>query len=307
MVLASSSSSALITLIGVAVFVFLLGRTPTVVARAAAISVTGMPAGENRDECFAAVQRWWTRRLVAIALGIALGSSASAVYVWWVGADRDEPAVDLLVLGAAAGAAWGCLWVGIGRRRLAPASGPRVAHAHRAALTGVAAIRLRVAAWVAVCAAAFLALIGAVVAAASPRFAGYSPVLPPSLIFVLLAIGSLVALELVGRLHVSVATKATNRAQLLSDDLVRWLVVRDLATAAAGLGLASILGTVPDLIINLNIPLGPGLARSLPWIAASGGAISLAAAAVYPVWTTGPNLRNSVDAPGAVLSGSTRR
>jgi hypothetical protein len=307
MVLASTSGSALITLIGVAVIVFLLSRTPTVVARAAAIAVDGIPAGESRDECFAAVQRWWTRRLTAIALGIALGSSASAVYVWWVGADRGGPAVDLLVLGAAAGAALGYLWVGIGRRRLAPASGPRVAHAHRALLTGVAASWLRVAAWVAVCAAAFLALIGAVVAAASPRFAGYSPVLPPSLILLLLAIGSLVAFELVGRLVVSVATKATNRAQLLSDDLVRWLVVRDLATAAAGLGLASMLLTVPDLIINLDVPLWPGLARSLPWIAASGGAISLAAAAIYPVWAASPNPRTSVDAPGAVLSGSTRR
>ena len=303
MVLASTSGSALIALICVAVIVFLLGRTPMIVARAAAIAVKGMPAGESRDECMAAVQRWWTRRLTAIALGIAFGSFASAFYVWWVGADRGGPAVDLLVLGAAAGAALGCSWVGIGRRRLVPTSGPRVAHAHRAALTRVAATWLRVAAWGAVCGAVVLAIIGAVVAAVSPRFAGYSPVLPPSLILLLLAIGSVVALELVGRLLMSVATKATNQAQLLSDDLVQWLVVRDLATAAAGLGLASMVLTVPDLIVNLNVPLWPELAHSLPWIAAGG----LAAAALYPVWAAGPARMDAAAATGAVLSGSTRQ
>jgi hypothetical protein len=286
----SSSGPTLVVLLGAAVLVFLLGRMRWILARVATTAVGDVPDRGIRDESVAAVQRWWKRRLGAISIGILVGSAGSAFYVWWVGADRSGPASDLLVLGAAAGAAFACTWVGVGRRRRAPVDGPRVAHAQRMSLAGFIPTGLRVGAWVVVGGATAFIVIGAVVAVASPRFAGFSPVLPPSVLLLVIAAVSLGGFELGGRLLVSSPNSASTRAQLASDDVVRCLVVRDLAAMTLGLGLASMALNVPDLIMNLEVPFWPGTAPQLYWAAAGTGIIALVAAVIYPVWSKGPDL-----------------
>ena len=286
--LSSTSWPTLASLLCLSIGVFLLGSVRSVRGRVAAIAVDSAIVGETREECVAAVQRWWTRRVRAISIGTVIGSAASAFYVWWIGADRSGPAADLLVLGAAAGAAFGCSWVGVGRRRSTPAASPRIAHASRASLAESLPAWLHIAAWLSVAVAAIVVVISAAVALASPRFAGFPPVLPPSILFLVIAGAALGALEGVGRLVINSPTTAATRPQLVSDDLVRGLVVRDLAAAGIGLGLASVALTAPDLIMNLELPLGLVSAAQLSWIAAGVGTLALLSAIIFPLWSTRP-------------------
>ncbi|SMQ74962.1 hypothetical protein [Agreia sp. VKM Ac-1783] len=306
MVFSSTSGPTLLTLLGVAVVTLFLAYSRPVTTRAATAAVRDIPAGEPRSESAVATRRWWTRRLTAIAVGIAVGTSGSALYVWWIGADRRGPAVDLLVLGAAAGAAFGCSWVGLGRRR-ATAAGPRVAHVQRATLADTTPTWLRTAAWVSVCGAATLGVLSAVVTATSPRFGGFSPAPSPSLLLLVLGASALVAFELLGRILVGRPSIASNEAQLVSNDVVRWLAVRDLATTTMGLGLASIALSIADVIMNLDVSLVPGLGLSLPWLAASAGAAFLAAAVLYPLWSRGPTFATSALADGSAPVVSSHR
>lgn len=50
---------------------------------------------------------WWRRRLAGMACGVLVGTAAASTFVWWVGANRSHPVVDLIVAGGIAG---GTFW-----------------------------------------------------------------------------------------------------------------------------------------------------------------------------------------------------
>ncbi|WP_104132250.1 hypothetical protein [Cryobacterium sp. M91] len=50
---------------------------------------------------------WWQRRLAGMACGVLVGTAAASTFVWWVGANRSHPLVDLIVAGEIAGGIFG--------------------------------------------------------------------------------------------------------------------------------------------------------------------------------------------------------
>lgn len=288
--LSPSTWPTLMLLLFVAVLVFVFGRTRWVLSRVSRIAQGDSLGADSQDESVGAVQSWWKRRVVAISTGIIVGSAASACYAWWIGADRSGPTTDLLTLGAAAGAVFACSWAGLGRRRHAPAFGPRVAHSSRTTLASFLPTWLHATVWIVAGASAVFIGVSVVVTVLSSRYSGFSPVLPPSVLLLLLSVLTLGACELIGRLLISIPSRASTPSQLVSDDLVRGLVVRDLATTTLGLGFASMALTLPDLLINLNIPFWPGSAPPLYWGAAGLGTLTLVVSLTYPIWSNGPKV-----------------
>ncbi|MCJ1713511.1 hypothetical protein [Curtobacterium sp. VKM Ac-2922] len=221
------------------------------------------------DPTHRVLRAWYRRRLVALAIGIAVGTGVSVVYVWGTGADRGRAVPDLLLVGAVVGAAGFGALAGLGLRSH-HVGDQRVASAVALPARDLTPRRMRRAALIAVLAAVGLSGWTVLAMVTSPRFSGLQPVPSPALLLTMVAVLVLVSSLVTAKVVAGTPQRAADEAELQTRDLVRRLVAQDASAAAIATGVAAALLTVPELISALDVPfIGPGAFAAVTWTVTS--------------------------------------
>ncbi|WP_035879337.1 hypothetical protein [Cryobacterium sp. MLB-32] len=208
------------------------------------------------DHLLASTVRWWRRRLLGLASGVLIGTVVSTGLVWWFGMNRGGPVVDLIVVGAMAGGIVGAAAQGVPVSRQGPHS-ENMARSRMLRLSDFTPAWLRYFARSAVVLAVLMTFATMMAAMISPRGGGLSInlFLSPSSILAILGLAALVRFEISGRRIVQRSTSAHSEGDLANDSILRCLAVRDLAQAAALVGVVSSLFALPGLALAVDSSL----------------------------------------------------
>ncbi|MGU3409928.1 hypothetical protein ACLBWP_07455 [Microbacterium sp. M1A1_1b] len=259
---------------------WLAAGATTVALLLVVLAVVGARSSRSVDPARRVLRAWYRRRLVALAVGITVGTGVAVVYVWGTGADRGRAVPDLLLVGAVVGAAGAAALAGLGLRSNQVGD-------HRVAASVARPARDLTPRWmqhtalVAVLLAVGLSAWTMLAMVTSPRFTGPQPVPSPAqlltMVAVLVFLSSLVTARVVAR----TSQGAADAAELQTRDLVRRLVARDATAAAAATSVAAALLTVPELISALDVPfIGPGVFAAVTWTVTVLAAIMLGVVAL---------------------------
>lgn len=247
----------------------------------------------------ASTVRWWRRRLLGIVCGVLVGTAVTTAFVWWFGVNRSGPVVDLIVVGAIAGGIFGAAAQGVPISRPGPHR-ENMARSRMLRLSDYTPTWLRYFARSAVTIAVLVTFATIVAAILSPRGGDLSVVQSPSFVLTVLGLAALVRFEIYGRRIVQRSTAAHSEGDLAIDSILRCLAVRDLAQAAALVGVVSSLFALPGLAVAVDSSLATpenvqGLTIAVAVLASIGASTAIfGPARIRPPMEVPPSPRSTV-------------